>query len=195
MFYVLAPFLVKRSLKVLISIVLGATLLRLYFYFELGWSGDPWTYRFFPVEVGTFLLGSIGYRAYFRLKEWRSSSEIGFTCLGFFLCLALFWRYWNCSEHLKQLFLVLFVATCLPFVFIATKFSSIDRWLGSLSYPIYLLHFLVIWGILPFFISQDFPNKSTIGLLVTIGFSIVLVWCVERPVDKWRKRFSKSDVN
>ena len=31
-------------------------------------QADPWVYRFFPVEVGTFLLGSLGYHVY-ALKE------------------------------------------------------------------------------------------------------------------------------
>ena len=196
MFYFCAPFLVKRPLKVLLFVVSGTVVLRLYIYLKLGWDSDPWTYRFFPIEMGTFLLGSIGYQGYCRLKDWRSSSSsIGFTFLGFFLCWALFWPYWNCSAEIKQLSLVLFVAASLPFIFIATKSSSWDRWLGSLSYPVYLLHFLVIWGILPLFLSPNVPNRSTIGLLVTLGLSAVLVRHIERPVDKWRKRFSHSEVD
>lgn len=149
----------------------------------------------FPSKWVLFLLGSIGYQGYCRLKDWRSSSLIGFTFLGFFLFWALFWPYWNCSAEIKQLSLVLFVAASLPFIFIATKSSSWDRWLGSLSYPVYLLHFLVIWGILPLFLSPNVPNRSTIGLLVTLGLSALLVRHIERPVDKWRKRFSHSEVD
>jgi peptidoglycan/LPS O-acetylase OafA/YrhL len=195
MFYILAPFLVKRPVKVLTFIILGTVLLRLFIYLKLGWNSDPWTYRFFPIEVGTFLLGSIGYKGYCRFKEWGSSPSIGFTFLGFFLCWALFWPYWNSSADFKQLFLVLFVAISLPFVFIATKSSSWDRWLGSLSYPVYLLHFLVIWGILPIFLHPNVPNQSAIGLLITLGLSAVMVRYVERPVNKWREHFSNSEVD
>jgi len=190
MFYLLAPFLVMRSLPIVATVILVTFLIRLTIYFCLGWSSDPWTYRFFPTEVGIFLMGTLSYHAYVRLRNYAFTKVVGFCYLAIYLFLASEWVFWQRPESIKQGFIVIFTATAIPFVFTLTKNYRWDRWIGELSYPIYLLHFIAFFGVLPLFMSTTSKWASTVGLLVTILMSAILVQCLEKPIDSWRNRLS-----
>jgi peptidoglycan/LPS O-acetylase OafA/YrhL len=71
----------------------------------------------------------------------------------------------------------------IPFLFHLTRRSAIDRGLGELSYPLYLVHILIF----PFLRLTGLPNTN--GLLVaagTIGAASFLYVAIQRPVDRWR---------
>jgi peptidoglycan/LPS O-acetylase OafA/YrhL len=77
----------------------------------------------------------------------------------------------------------------------ASKDSRIDRYLGELSYPLYLVHFLAVWFLPPILqwigITQAVP-------LWTLGASVVLslglIHMVSIPVERIRQgRVSKPD--
>src|SRR5205823_6599909 len=53
-FYILAPFIVRRSFRTVALILAASLLLRLSLQFWFGYSGDPWSYRFFPSELALF---------------------------------------------------------------------------------------------------------------------------------------------
>ncbi len=62
-FYLIAPFIVRRSAAAIVSVLAASLALRLLLQLA-GYSGDPWSYRFFPSELAVFLLGALGYRVY-----------------------------------------------------------------------------------------------------------------------------------
>ncbi len=68
-FYLIAPFLVRKKLPVILLLIAGSFLLRGYIYFILGMHHDPWTYRFFPTELALFLFGTISYHIYNFLSK------------------------------------------------------------------------------------------------------------------------------
>ena len=45
-------------------------------------SLDPWSYRFFPFEIGFFMLGSMAYQMYHYLKPKPVPSYIGYVLLA-----------------------------------------------------------------------------------------------------------------
>ena len=61
-FYLVAPFLVRRSVRLQLSVIAASFALRIFFASVLGLTEDPWTDRFFPFALALFLLGSIAYR-------------------------------------------------------------------------------------------------------------------------------------
>lgn len=84
------------------------------------------------------------------------------------------WRYWSYLAALPVL---------LPFLFHLTRRSAVDRYIGELSYPIYIVHV----GLLPYLFATGWPNTN--GLLATGGCvlaAIVIYLCIQRPIDRWR---------
>lgn len=141
-FYLIAPFIVRKKLIVVIPLILLSIGLRLLLYFGLNLTNDPWTYRFFPTELVFFLLGIVSYHLYKRLQKkdiktiylkiiWLGI--LGFTILFSILKL----------PAKEYLYLIAFFIA-LPFVFILTKNWKNDSYIGELSYPIYISHMLVL---------------------------------------------------
>lgn len=72
--------------------------------------------------------------------------------------------------------------------------GRLDRWLGDLSYPVYLLHTTVaawFW--------QSFGHKRTLTLLlvssaITFVLSALVVGCVERPMQRIKFRALRTPV-
>jgi peptidoglycan/LPS O-acetylase OafA/YrhL len=61
-FYLLAPWLALRSTPTLAGVLAAAIAARVALA-AAGLSFDPWTYRFVPVEIGTFVFGMLIYRS------------------------------------------------------------------------------------------------------------------------------------
>src|SRR5262249_36145388 len=76
------------------------------------------------------------------------------------------------------------IAIATPFVFNAFKSIEADRWLGDLSYPIYLTHLVVIGIVL----TYDLPLPIWVALAATLALSIALLVLVDQPIDRWRQR-------
>src|SRR5262249_28279953 len=70
------------------------------------------------------------------------------------------------------------------FVFSAWKDSAIDRWVGDLSYPMYLCHLLIVALVL----TYNPPFAAWVGVVATFALSAVLLVAIDRPVDRWRQR-------
>lgn len=67
-------------------------------------------------------------------------------------------------------------------------FSAIGRW----SYPIYLVHWLIISKL------YDYFSYSVIGVLLSVAVSIfaggIIHYSIERPIDKWRVDLMKRII-
>jgi hypothetical protein len=75
-----------------------------------------------------------------------------------------------------------------PQLFESTRDIAWDKYLGELSYPLYICHFLFGWILLPQTISGVY-----LALFLSVATSILLYHLVDRPVDKWRQsRFAKT---
>lgn len=72
-----------------------------------------------------------------------------------------------------------------------------SRWIGDISYAIYLIHFAVIWFALREF---SFPNDGEVGAVLawsalvfplSIGYAYLSARLLERPVRRWAQRFGR----
>ncbi len=196
-FYLLAPFLVRRSASVLALIILSSILLRLGLAYLWGWQHDPWSFRFFPSELALFLCGAGAYRVYrvIRLGKMNGLNRLGWLGLGVAVATVLIIS--NSQNHLMiwlNIAFVAFVAMALPYLFRLTQHSKIDGHIGELSYPMYLCHLPVIWAF--GFMRVPSGTERSFGiLLTTLVLSILLYWYVDRKVDDFRhRRYSKAHI-
>ena len=74
-FYLLAPFLINLRLRTIFAIIAAAFAARFSWY-AMGHDVDPWTYRFFPFEIGLFVLGIAAYRISKIVAWWPSQKAV-----------------------------------------------------------------------------------------------------------------------
>ena len=188
-FYLIAPFIVRRSVLAVVLVLAASLALRLLLQFGLGYYGDPWSYRFFPSELAVFLIGVVGYRVYRSRSITLDRSLLSIFALAI-LCIgvALLINRWHGLTRVMSVCILMLTFAAIPFLFRATKDQAIDRNLGELSYPVYICHYLVIWFLdsVTAFGSNVIRGIAIIAL--TILVSSVLYWWVDRPIDGWRQR-------
>ena len=131
MFYLVAPFILRRSVSIIITFILLSFLTRIYIYFYLDLQHDPWTYRFFPTELTYFLMGAIAFRIYLYNKEKKLLSENKQkVIILFYFVILLFYQIFPSpsSGTLGQLVMFSFICLLLlryPFCFIIPVIQSL----------------------------------------------------------------------
>jgi peptidoglycan/LPS O-acetylase OafA/YrhL len=79
-----------------------------------------------------------------------------------------------------------FVFITIPFLFEKFKNNKIDRYIGELSFPIYITHMFI----LTFTTLNKFPKIESIGLttlIITVIFSVFIHHFLVRPIENWRQ--------
>lgn len=188
LFYLLAPFLVRRSVRFQATLLAAGVLLRYLLYFSPIWDVTSWLNHFFPSVISYFLAGSLGYRFYRtylkphdRLPAWALWS------LGIFALCILFYRrlpyaYTYCYD---PVFLPISAAV-VPYLFALTRNLTWDRAIGELSYPVYLAHFQILQMLLP--AVGKSPWLEPVCFALTILAAILLYACLDRRLEAWRAR-------
>lgn len=189
-FYLIAPFLVKRKLKIIIPLIILSLILRLVLYFHFELKNDPWTYRFFPTELIFFLLGIVSYRIYKKLQTLDVKNTFNKLIWVGILGFTLVYSFLPISAK-NYLYLITFFIS-IPFVFIYTKTWKIDSYIGELSYPIYISHIFVLTVIT----AMKIPIIGGQGLILTLStivFSVILNELVAKKIEKIRQKRIKLD--
>ena len=178
-FYLFAPWLVRRSTRALLSIFAATIALRIALASQ-GLNFDPWTYRFFPAELGSFVLGILLYRSMPHRHTSVATQRIALIgAIVSTLLLATLPQIW-----ITRVVFYGYVAWALPLMFQLTRNNAVDRYLGELSYPVYLVHLLAISIAL---YSGWSGARLAVLIIVMVGGSAVLLEnVVQRPVDRLR---------
>ncbi len=85
----------------------------------------------------------------------------------------------------------------IPMLFDATSRSRWDRWVGELSYPIYLLHVPMKWVLLAVrgVEAKEAGHVSGVALvLATLAAAAVMVAIIDRPLERFRRRRFERQV-
>ena len=190
-FYCLAPFIVRRSVRFMVILMVASFVIRLTLALGPEWRFDPWSYRFFPSELMFFLCGSLAWRL--AQKEWKAPSRSKAAIIGAVGVLIVIAGLLGRSGLGGRIFFVspfimaaLFVF--LPFIFSITKNNKLDRYIGELSYPLYISHMLVIWVTTSVF-GHDNPRQRLVVGVASILFAILIYEVLDRRVDEFRHRF------
>ncbi len=193
LFYMCAPFLVRRSPRILIGIILASLALRGYVYFHLGWVHDPWTYRFFPLELAFFLAGSLAYQWYRRIRNRSVSRRALLPGVAVFFLICLLYQFapdWKAGGVvIKQWTFYALACGAIPWLFMTSKDSRVDRYLGELSYPLYLVHFLAVWFLPPLLERIGITQSAPLFVLAaSLGLSVALIHFVSIPLERIRQQ-------
>jgi peptidoglycan/LPS O-acetylase OafA/YrhL len=186
LFYLMVPFLLRLRNTFLIGIVIGTFALRFGAFFLLNLKNDPWTYRFFPFELGLFLLGSLAYRYRGKLNFRNSFLRRG-VLLSFLLMLCI------CSYFAKTGGAIYYFSGYLtygvgiisiPLLFSLTKNVKWDSYLGEFSYPLYLVHFGIIQLLSDLQLAHS--HLSVMALLFSLLLTLILIHLFIRPLENFR---------
>jgi peptidoglycan/LPS O-acetylase OafA/YrhL len=176
LFYLMAPFILKSIKRLWIYFGLGVLY---YFWFILaGKFNIIFQYHWFPSSFIYFALGGLA---------WHYSNKTGFELTNkkmvmiFSACLALMFAY-----TLFSMVLIICFTIMVPKLFDLTKKNSVDRLIGELSYPLYIVHYPVLtylWGL--------GVQQNRLGIYcftITLIISVIIHFLVEKPIDKVRQR-------
>ncbi|MDB4918773.1 acyltransferase [Mucilaginibacter sp.] len=192
LFYLIAPFILRKSLFLILLILFGSLLLR-YLLAVNGLSGHPWDYMFFPTQLMFFMGGCLSYHIYLRVS--KASLNINFLKFKFTLLLAIIvlYNYLFLNTYYTQAFLFIVLILCIPAAFILSKNNAIDRYLGNLSYPIYISQMLII----NITRAKAFPKIFGYGfttLIIVIILSILLEYFITKPIERIRQNPFKKHL-
>lgn len=191
-FYLISPFFIRFRLKYLICLVVLSFAIQEYISRYLP-GNTQWGYRFFPNEMKYFIFGIFAYRFYHALDAKLQMKRYGWYFLAALLFLESlsgltlkaisFGQIGILRDMIIGVHTLLFLVS-MPFIFASSRNSKWDNWIGSLSYPFYIIHM--------FCIDQLVTYSHWVPLLAAILGSILLVYIIEGPVDLIRLRISKK---
>jgi peptidoglycan/LPS O-acetylase OafA/YrhL len=179
--YLLVPLMARSPAAPWIALILSGLL-------NLQHGIEPQTftvrYSMFLTIIMAFAAGSLiaHYRDY--LHRWRSPWLSSVAWLAH----CLIWLKWDTWPWTWGLYLSLLLTAWVLISFVDRKTGPIDRWLGDLSYPVYLFHTVMAVWFLGVFEHQRTLSLFLLGIAGTLLVSsCVIVW-VDRPLERRFKR-------
>jgi peptidoglycan/LPS O-acetylase OafA/YrhL len=191
-FYLLAPFIVRRSLKLCVGLLLCSLMVR---FLMLGLAYDPWRYYFAPSTFCFFMLGAVAHRLAVLFPYQALKRRIGTVALGALPVLGYLTGV-NVTGDIDivptWIFFAAFTAS-IPFVFEFSKNIRLDNLVGQLSYPLYLVHRLTfaslaaLLGVKELALADSWL-RGGICLAIAILAAAGLYLLIEKPVETLRAR-------
>jgi peptidoglycan/LPS O-acetylase OafA/YrhL len=200
-FYVIAPFILRRGLKIIVLLMILSFALRLVIYNYLNLQTDPWTYMFFPAEIVFFLSGYLSYRIYLNWKDKTIPPRLVSVILAFTVAFTISYFYLPSIKiswfpfSIKELMYFTTIVLSIPLLFIFFKKSKIDNQIGDLSYPVYISHMLVIMVLGANSFPITFLKSGWAVCLVTIIVAYILNKIVAAPIEEYRQSRLKNQVS
>lgn len=193
-FYLIAPFILisKKAIYGMLVFSIGFRIL-------LIWDGigthDPWTYRFFPLEISLFLLGALAHQILYPIYKKFLKEKINLISKLATWFLVLFsLTFFQIPAPLLYKNIILFVSffMLMPLTFIFSINRNWDKKIGDLSYPIYIGHILVIMIFIDVINFFDIYNKELISIacvFLSIIFALLLDKYISNPIEIIRSKF------
>lgn len=181
-FYAIAPLIARLGNRTLLALLAASAGLRIGLGIA-GMSADPWSYRFFPFELSLFIAGMLAYR-YRHLLLGRLPRLAPLALVSAGLLLLPLGRAVPPAYAVALFLFPLVFALFVPAIFESTKKSPLDRWVGELSYPVYLVHILVISA----FASVGIHLGGPAAVLASLAAGAAVVILVDRPLEAARQR-------
>ena len=195
-FYLIAPFFLRSKDNKLFILLLSSVFLRIFLHRYFKCDSDPWTYRFFLTELVFFILGAYSYRFYTLLKRHPPGKIISGLTFAVIVLSTISFGFFGGNKltvfsfELRELVYLSLVFFSIPVLFFQFRNNRMDAFIGELSYPVYIVHLIIII-ILGRFIHGDLLAFS--GVAASILVSIILNRLVTQPIDKYRqKRVQKA---
>ena len=187
-FYLFAPFILKIRSKFVWSVIIISFATKILLAITGHNSYANWYNAFFPAEFHTFLLGAMAARL-LNNQEILQKYKKYLVALG-----AIFFAAYCVNQQFLLIvntgeLLVVSICCLLPFIFLMSKNSLIDKYVGYLSYPIYLNHILII----NFFASySDKITHVYKSIFLSVFMAIMMVVFIEMPITKFRHKMFRN---
>jgi peptidoglycan/LPS O-acetylase OafA/YrhL len=193
LFYLVVPWLISwrtRNLVILAGLSLVSYFANCLFVYPA--LADLLGYFFFPFHLFLFILGMLACRhsADFLARVSRPFKIAMVAAMFGGLAFSQF-----VPVAPRNFICVALVVLSLPILFDWTEKSRFQKWVGDLSYPVYICHILVKWGLLALMGVSKSRVTSPPGWLLLLGaiaLAALLLWLVDYPIDRWRQRRVKS---
>lgn len=186
-FYLIAPFILKSQKRTFAFVVAGA----IYFlcvnqlrfplnYFDYFRAANitGFTYFFYP---SSFIFFGGGALAYHFSKE-KSAPNYGIALFALILL--------SYAQSIMPSWHLFFIGLAIPVLFSYTKKNRIDRVIGELSYPVYILHMPILLFIRPLTLSHpEYFKVISLGTwvsIISIVLGIFLYYVIEIKVSRYR---------
>jgi peptidoglycan/LPS O-acetylase OafA/YrhL len=205
MFYAIAPFLVMLNGRGLIVVLLAAATVHFaplwdvvnFAPFRLDLKWRPWQYEFFPSILVFFLLGRAGYMLSQKdfskhIPAWLARKKSGWIALLIILGICTWFNVElrSYTNTWQTWFFYISLAFLIPWLFLASSRTKWDRFLGDLSYPLYVCHFLVIaW------LTHLGWTSVWIVFVGVILASVILRLSIDLPIERWRDTLRHAPNN
>jgi peptidoglycan/LPS O-acetylase OafA/YrhL len=186
MFYVVVPALSGWRTRTLIVLTAALVFVRLLIADAVPFV--PWQQRLWPLELTFFLFGLLAHRAYAR---WFSDGAhprggiASMAVIAMLICLSGYGDELRGWTPINALFFTGVLAMAMPSIFAAMRDWRADRWVGEFSYPVYLVHMLVMN------VGPGAREGFGAAAMLTLIAALPLVFCVEWPLERWRQRYFK----
>ncbi len=195
-FYLVSPFILKKKLRLILVIIIVTLIMRVFLSrMNPFWDWEPWNRRFFFTQIGVFLLGRISYEIYTKIRRLNLNRYILFVIYTILLLMIMiYYHIPNLTIYnidVNRSMYTIFLTITIPFVFIFTRNNKLDRFLGELSYPIYITHVLII-DILQSYIPNIYRSYVPLFLFILLMIvSTILVKFLFYPLEAYyRKKLS-----
>lgn len=178
-FYLIAPFFVSNIRKTFAVFLMGI----LYYVWAIftNHTQDFYLYHVFFADLLYFCLGIFAFMLYKKILVLEGNTTLLYYLFGIILlAIPLI------CHHL----LVIAFFFAIPSLFHYTQKNKWDRWVGDLSYPIYLSQAFFI----QYFYQYPLANPYYTGLyatLLSILVAIALLHLVDKPIDHVRQKLVK----
>jgi peptidoglycan/LPS O-acetylase OafA/YrhL len=175
-FYLMAPFLVRSTRRAWVALALA-----LAYHLAivvLNRANIVYQYHLFPGCLLYFSLGILAHKIYSGPR--RPLENRHYLAIVAAATTVLF------IKPMLPNLLILIVPLVIPALFEATRSSRLDRFIGELSYPLYIVHYPVI----KFFLERgiDRPNMRFLVLGTSLALALAIRLAFERPIERLRRR-------
>jgi len=181
-FYLICPFIIHlktKTLSIIACVLITLKIYTVFFIYHL--QSGYFNLRFPGFEFALFLLGILAYRIYKNYLKEKKIPSFGYgIILVFVLAASLCHFLFKDMGSFISIYITAFLA--LPILFRLSKNSKIDRFIGELSYPIYLIHAVVMVLVFYWVGKEDAP----LAIAAVIVAALLLNYFILRPIDAFR---------
>jgi peptidoglycan/LPS O-acetylase OafA/YrhL len=186
-FYFLAPWILRAGNKALLAFFLLGMLLRAAIDFSPIAELQPWTLRFLPLELSVFCGGILAWRAG-KTEEARALAlRYGTLCFRLLLPILISLPYLLPGTSRQRVLLPFLLCALLPLLQFRPAPASWVARLGELSYPLYVVHMLVIWCLVPWIVPRWPAQMANLALPLSLAAAALLHALLERPLQRWKR--------
>lgn len=190
-FYLLLPLLVPLLTAGAEWLVIASLVVAVFAWIVSARLGITSAFQYLPA----FLLGGLTYTRAWRPQE--ATANLSLAAFGFMTVAVYFTPFMDKripDPFDRDIFSFIWMLPLLPYVArsLSTKSGPLDRHLGNLSFPLYLVHYPMIDGFTDVFGRTSLVRVGAAGFACVV--SLALYVAIDRNIDRWRVSVTETGL-